>query len=150
MFSRPVKISKLLSVNDTGENSTHQAGILVPKDSTILGFFPDLGKSEKNPRTIIRIQDEGGSLWDFAFIYYNNKFFSERGTRNEYRLTGMTKFMRANNAHAGDTLVFSRNEDGDYFVRLEKPEQKVSAVNEPDGKKRIRLTVSSSWKVISI
>ena len=33
-------IEKTLSKNDTGETGGHQAGILVPKEPDILGFFP--------------------------------------------------------------------------------------------------------------
>ena len=33
-------ISKILSANDIGATGGHQAGILIPKDPRILGFFP--------------------------------------------------------------------------------------------------------------
>lgn len=99
-------IEKILSANDTGETGGHQAGILVPKDPRILSFFPKLGKSSKNPRAVIDMIDEAGKEWIFHFIYYNNRFFG--GTRNEYRLTGMTAFFREFNLRAGDKISMSR------------------------------------------
>ena len=87
-----VKVTKLLSANDTGETGGHQAGICVPKRQEILSFFPTLDSRTKNPRmTIVFHCMNSGEKWTFNYIYYNNKFFG--GTRNEYRLTGMTKSM---------------------------------------------------------
>jgi hypothetical protein len=99
-------IEKELSGNDTGETGGHQAGILIPRDKNILRFFPSLPREEKNPRTVIDLVDDTGKMWSFNYIYYNNKFFD--GTRNEYRLTGMTAFIRAFNLKAGDVLIFEK------------------------------------------
>ena len=99
-------IEKVLSANDTGETGGHQAGILVPKDPRILDFFPRLDQTIKNPRAVLDIRDDTGHEWTFSFIYYNNRLFG--GTRNEYRLTGMTAFFREFNLKTGDTLVFRR------------------------------------------
>ena len=85
-------ISKVLSANDTGETGGHQAGLLIPKQERILSFFPSLDASTLNPRAHLQFEDDVGALWEFAFIYYNNGLFG--GTRNEYRLTRMTRFMR--------------------------------------------------------
>ncbi len=84
------KIVKVLSANDTGETGGHQAGILVPKDPALLSFFPKLDPTLYNPRVHLRFLDDAGTFWEFAFIYYNNALFD--GTRNEYRLTRMTKY----------------------------------------------------------
>ena len=46
----PLAITKELSANDTGHTGGHQAGILIPKNSRILSFFPKLGTESKNPR----------------------------------------------------------------------------------------------------
>ena len=99
-------IEKLLSANDTGETGGHQAGILVPKAPDILSFFPLLNGGVKNPRIVLDMRDDTGHEWSFSFIYYNNRFFG--GTRNEYRITGMTAFFREFNLKAGDILVFRR------------------------------------------
>jgi hypothetical protein len=99
-------IKKVLSPNDTGETGGHQAGILIPKDKQILSFFPRLNSTLKNPRTSLDFLDETGKEWTFSFIYYNNKYFG--GTRNEYRITGMTAFFREFNLKAGDSIILKR------------------------------------------
>ena len=134
-------ISKTLSKNDTGDTGAHQVGILVPKQSDILSFFPRLATNVKNPRTLIRFKDDDGSHWDFAFIYYNNKFFD--GTRNEYRLTRMTAFIRAHNLRPGDELVLTRDAYDQFhisFKRARSPQK--------DGRSVLRL--GSEWRVIPI
>ena len=68
MNNRPSAITKVLSMNDTGETGGHQAGILVPKGSEVLSFFPDLGNDEKNPRVSLYFFDEAGQRWKFNFI----------------------------------------------------------------------------------
>lgn len=147
-MNRPKKISKLLSANDTGANGTHQAGILVPKDIEILNFFPYLDEKAKNPRTRLAFTDEFDQTWFFSFIYYNNKFFG--GTRNEYRLTGMTKYMRAIDAHVGDSLLFSRDGGEHYSVALKRAAGTPIVTISEDGRSHVKLAASSTWKVIAI
>ncbi len=101
------QIAKILSANDTGETGGHQAGILIPKDEAVLSFFPALDASFLNPRCHLNFLDRAGTFWEFAFIYYNNELFG--GTRNEYRLTRMTKYIRQAALVQGDELVLSRN-----------------------------------------
>ena len=132
-------IKKKLSANDTSETGGHQAGILIPKDPRILDFFPQLEKEKYNPRVHILFEDPSGNKWEFAFIYYNNKFFD--GTRNEYRLTRMTKFMRASDLKSGDELVF-KAEKGSYFVSYKRKNNSSSSSS--------FLKLGSSWKVIQI
>lgn len=136
------QIEKTLSPNDVGETGTHQAGILVPKQPEILGLFPALGSSTKNPRSPVVMVDPSGRTWRFEFIYYNNAFFG--GTRNEYRLTGMTDFLRSHKLTAGDRLVFQKVSD---FIKIDI--YRARAVAEPSGK-RSRLTLRGSWRVISV
>jgi hypothetical protein len=147
-MERPDKISKTLSTNDTGANGAHQAGILVPKDPVILSFFPPLDGETKNPRACIDLADEEGKSWRFTFIYYNNKLFG--GTRNEYRLTGMTRFLREAGARPGDTLLFARDADDKYSVALERTSEAVAEEACQVEGTRVRLVVSSSWKVVRI
>lgn len=136
---RPQAISKLLSANDTGETGAHQAGILVPKEPTILRFFPQLNSGEHNPRSHLIFYDQEGERWEFAFIYYNNVFFG--GTRNEYRLTRMTPFFRLNGLHAGDELILERTEQGKRLVRYQRARQ---ARRDENGV----LRLGGYWKVI--
>lgn len=140
MTTRTNAIEKILSRNDTGETGGHQAGILIPKKQELLSFFPSLDSTEKNPRFLITFNDHLDEQWSFSFIYYNNKFFG--GTRNEYRLTGMTRYMNAYNLKSGDTLTLSRNVDGFYSVNYKK-----SSVQKKSGE---RLKLSNSWKVVKI
>lgn len=134
-----MSISKVLSANDTGETGGHQAGMLIPKTGEILHFFPRLGKETKNPRAKIRFIDSSNEEWDFMFIYYNNKFFN--GTRNEFRLTGMTAFIRQYNLKAGDKIILSREIDGRRLIKHERAKTDES-INV--------LKLGSSWKVVKL
>lgn len=136
---RPKRISKVLSSNDTGETGGHQAGILIPKGSDVLEFFPELNREEKNPRTYLYFIDDVDKRWKFNFIYYNNKFFG--GTRNEYRLTGMTAYIRQNNLKTGDTIILSRNDSDLLTIHCER--QNSSVANAP------KLVITGTWKVVN-
>ena len=149
MESRPKAITKVLSMNDSGETGGHQAGILVPKGGDILKFFPDLGNEEKNPRVSLYFTDSSGKEWKFNFIYYNNKFFDKKGTRNEYRLTGMTAFFRENGLKAGDTIALIHKDDGTEAIEYRRsiqPDLKI--VSTVDGKEKKRLVLGSNWRVV--
>ena len=135
---KPKSISKILSSNDTGETGGHQAGILIPKGGDILQFFPELDEEEKNPRTSLYFIDEANQRWKFNFIYYNNKFFG--GTRNEYRLTGMTEYIRQNNLKAGDSIVLSRDNAGILSIRGIHQHTGVASVP--------KLVITGTWKVV--
>ena len=132
-------ISKVLSPNDAGETGGHQAGFLVPKDPDILDFFPKLGKDEKNPRVHILFEDESGEEWEFAFIYYNNKFFG--GTRDEYRLTRMTNYFKSNNLRSGDEVFLGHDDENHHYIWYEREED---TTEYEDGV----LKLGSSWKLI--
>jgi hypothetical protein len=132
-------ISKILSENDVGETGAHQAGILVPKSQEILSFFPSLNPKEKNPRAFLSFNDESGSKWEFVFIYYNNKFSG--GTRNEYRLTRMTRFFSSQNIKPGDELILLRDEEGIRRIKYRRS-------SAPFHDKNI-LKLGTGWKVIS-
>lgn len=134
-------IAKKLSANDTGETGGHQAGLLIPRQGPMLKFFPKLDAALYNPRKVIDVVDENGTDWTFNYIYYNNAFFS--GTRNEYRLTGMTKFLREHLLKTGDTLVFEHDGGRKYRVRIRR---KNAVEIRPDGRKVLHLT--GDWIVI--
>ena len=149
MSNKPNAISKVLSPNDTGETGGHQAGICVPKGGEVLEFFPDLGNTEKNPRATLFFTDESGKEWKFCFIYYNNKFFDAKGTRNEYRLTGMTAYFREHGLKAGDTITLSHQQDGIDIIRYKRNIAPVVTESvEADGTKHRKLTIGSNWMVI--
>lgn len=137
-------VEKVLSANDTGETGAHQAGLLIPKDVLTLEFFPTLDPSVKNPRCVIDVRDSAGEEWTFNFIYYNNKLFG--GTRNEYRLTCMTEFIRRYALKEGDSVIFRRVTDRLYEIDYRRKNEPVKLL--ADGQKVLRL--SGNWMVIDI
>ena len=98
-------------------------------------FFPNLNETLKNPRALLDLIDDAGREWTFAFIFYNNRFFG--GTRNEYRLTGMTAFLREFNLKAGDKVILRR--ESPSLVRITfKRAREAGKV----------LKLSATWKII--
>lgn len=138
-------ISKILSANDTGETGGHQAGLLIPRKQDILSFFPVLDISRLNPRSHLRFEDQAGRFWEFAFIYYNNRFFG--GTRNEYRLTRMTKYIREAGLVTGDEVMMNRHANGDYSISYRRTDERPTFRTEGG---RIVLNLGSGWKTIDI
>lgn len=138
---KPSTITKELSANDTGETGGHQAGILVPKRPELLGFFPRLDPDTYNPRVHLNFSDDAGVCWEFAFIYYNNARFG--GTRDEYRLTRMTSYIRTAGLLSGDSIELRRDEDENYTISFRRSGP--ASLNE-----RGALVLGSGWRVISI
>lgn len=133
-------ITKILSANDTGETGGHQAGILVPKSHEILSFFPPVDANTLNPRHHLVFHEDSGERWEFAFIYYNNRFFG--GTRNEFRLTRMTTYIRRHSLKPGDVVTLSRLASGRRIVSFGRAK---SVARSTDGV----LKLGSNWKVIN-
>lgn len=149
-MDKPNAISKILSSNDAGATGGHQSGILIPKGGGVLDFFPDLGCKEKNPRVILHFEDQSGKDWRLSFIYYNNKFFDENGTRNEYRLTGMTSFFKQNGLKPGDTVTLIHRIDDTYAIEYTRETGlPVRTMVAADGVEKKRLTLGGDWKVIN-
>lgn len=117
---KPVSFAKLLSANDVGDTGSHQAGILVPKtDTQLLSFFPALDPRQLNPDAWIQAVDEHEQEWSLRYIYYNKRLHA-KGTRNEYRLTHLTAYLRSVGARPGDLLVFSiGGAPGQYRISLQ-------------------------------
>ena len=136
-------IEKILSSNDLGLTGAHQAGILIPKNETILSYFPTLDKTAENPRASLRFLDESGSYWKFSFIYYNNIF--RGGTRNEYRLTGMTKFLNSAGLIPGDAILFSK-EDDEYMISYRRQSRIETKTNNGITK----ITLNDTWRIIEL
>lgn len=139
-------ISKILSDNDIGDTGGHQAGMLIPKREYLLGFFPPLDITAKNPRTSMYFMDISNKVWKFQFIYYNNKFFG--GTRNEYRLTGMTGFYREANLKSGDEVVLTRKEN-QLFITYNRKKDIVKETETEYGTKKTIIVLGGGWKVIN-
>lgn len=108
MDNSPRMISKILSSNDLGLTGSHQAGITVPKSGSLLDFFPSLDPNVVNPRLELDgFDDVLESRVKLSYIYYNGKLHGT-STRNEYRITGLTRFFKVHNAAVGDELRIRR------------------------------------------
>lgn len=140
MQSQP-SISKILSPNDTGHTGSHQAGILISKK--LLGFFPKLLLDAENPRIKMRFTDDSGEVWAFTFIHYNNKF--RGGTRNEYRLTGLTQYIKQFRLQPGDKIRLLREHGGEYFISHHKSETATYSVKD-DGV----IVLTGGWTTINL
>ncbi|MDC1335310.1 restriction endonuclease [Planktomarina temperata] len=107
---------KILSANDTGQTKSHQAGMLIPKgDKEFLAFLGELDPEVKNPRKTIFCRDENGDDLELQYIHYNNKLHDKNGTRNEFRLTCLTAYLRRSGALVGDEIELSKNETESFF-----------------------------------
>lgn len=112
------EIHKVLTPNDVGLTGSHQSGITIPKNEHILSFFPDLRKETLNPRVRLLFLDDASSRWFLNYIYYNNKLFG--GTRNEYRLTGLIRFIRQNKLKCGDEICLFLDEAGYRYISYKR------------------------------
>jgi len=127
--SAEYSIRKVLSANDLGLTGSHQAGILIPKQSRILSFFPHLSDLDENPsREVSVLHAETGTRWILRFVYYNSKP-REVGTRNEYRLTRMMALLGAMDARVGDALVFKRSSIGEVNVSIDRHTESSSEIS---------------------
>ena len=119
-MTRP-SFAKLLSANDIGATGSHQAGICVPKtDPELLKFFPPLDQRQLNPDCWLLCEDDAGEEWHLRYIYYNNRLHKQ-GTRNEYRITHLTRFFNRNAAREGDSLLFVEvGERGHYRISINR------------------------------
>ncbi len=148
MNNKPEAVKKTLTANDTGITGSHQAGILIPKKGGVLEFFPDLNENEKNPRASITFIDDSGNEWRLNFIHYNNKLMDHNGTRNEYRLTGMTAYIKENRLKVGDSIILRRNDDGNHYISYSRISDTKSAHTLDTGE--IRIDLQHTWTVINI
>jgi hypothetical protein len=136
-------VEKILSGTDTGESNTHQAGWLVPKNQKILSFFPPLNATLYNPRSVVDVVDEFGHEWTFHFIYYNNRLHG-KGTRNEYRLTRVTEFVRQHGLKKGDIVILEDVGHRHFNIRVRRKGAELQTL--PDGRKVLKL--SGNWLVV--
>ena len=150
-----LRFVKVLSANDVGATGAHMAGIAIPKgDQGLINFLPELDSSIKNPSVLIEADTDSGEVISLRYVYYNNKIHDHAGTRNEYRFTHLTGFLRQANACEGDTFEISRPDPaGRYRIRvipkakaLENPTENKPPVNDK-GTVRIRLT--SAWSQLN-
>lgn len=141
------RFAKSLSANDVGTTGSHMAGVLVPKsDRELLNFFPPLDASTINPSAWIDCRMPDGSPLRLRFVYYNNRLHIPGGTRNEYRITYLTKFLRDVGAKEGDLFEIAK-EDGSsiYAIRVTSMSGTEPA-DDHDGPIRIKLR--TGWREV--
>lgn len=103
--------------------------------------MPTRHRNEES-RCPIDFRDPAGEEWTFNYIYYNNAHYG--GTRDEYRLTCMTTFLRRHALKSGDSVIFKRNSERSYEVNYRRRDEPVK--KQTDGTKVLRLT--GNWVVI--
>ena len=120
---------KRLSDNDVGMTNSHQAGFLIPKLFIKEGLFEKMSDHELNPRLRLKFRDlsDGSDIY-LTYIYYNNKFFE--GTRHEYRLTGLTRWIKNHGLKSGDSIQISRLDKYDYTIGIIKVDRRPSSLSE--------------------
>ena len=139
---------KILAKNDTGETGAHQAGIVVPKkNQELLDFFPSLDRKQFNPDAWIVCTDPDGVQWEMRYIYYNGKTFSPaKSTRNEYRITHMTKFFSRWGAKSGDSVVFTSTDTANIFkIRIKQSTEFTEEKHTSDEQKPVVL---KGWRPV--
>jgi hypothetical protein len=120
---------KRLTENDTSATASHQAGFLIPKLFINDGLFDKLSDTEKNPRRKLKFIDlKDNSVIYLNFIYYNNKKFG--GTRHEYRLTGLSRWIKNHGLRADDSIQFNRIAKYEYTIEVIKSPRRSTGLSE--------------------
>lgn len=139
------KFVKTLSANDVGKTGGHMGGILVPKgDGELLAFLPPLDVSTLNPSAWIDCETPDRTILRLRFVYYNNRLHVEGGTRNEYRITYLTKFLRDEGAREGDLFEIAR-EDGAAVYRI-RVVRKAEDIQPPEDDGPLRVKLTTGWR----
>jgi hypothetical protein len=132
------ELIKTLSSNDVGSTGGHQSGVVIPIKIATQGFFPELDSTIVNPRAQLdAVVDSTGKNIRLNYIYYNGKMH-ETSTRNEYRLTGISSFLKDSGAQEGDSLIITKVGELRYRLR-------VIPANEHVSHEEIVVTLSKDW-----
>ena len=117
---------KVLTANDTGKSGSHQAGIHIHKSQhALIAMLPKLDPSTKNPSAWVVCRCADAQEWLVRYIHYNNKLHDAVGTRDEYRLTHLARFLSKQGAGPGDLFQISKVEGVEWFeIRLIKGESR--------------------------
>ena len=102
---------RFITVNDTGENGSHQSGFYIPKCAARL-LFDIPGVKGKNKEKFVKILWQNSFTTESRFIYYG------QGSRNEYRITRFGRnFEFLNENNVGNLLVICKISD-DYYTGI--------------------------------
>ena len=117
-----VKFCKVLTKNDCGVTGAHQSGLHISKrEHSLLAVLPMLDSLSKNPDTELQCFDEKLGSFAFRFVHYNNRHHSQKGTRDEFRITRISRYLRLADAVPGDIFHISRrNSDSNYDIGITK------------------------------
>lgn len=139
------KFLKTLSANDVGSTGAHMGGILIPKgDGELLAFLPYLDPKEYNPDEWILCVTPDGREFRLRYIYYNNRFHKPNGTRNEYRITHLTKYLKSEGAKEGDIFEISKEQGATHYLINVVPAKKDA--EEPVNDGPVRIKISAGWR----
>ena len=98
---------KFLSANDSGENGSHQAGILISNKAMNLFVSKEEKESSEIVKKTIRIKWQDNSETDCKYTYYHSK--------GEGRITSFGKgFKYRSPEMTGSLFIITRNEDETY------------------------------------
>jgi len=101
-----MRFGKILAPNDLGLTGSHQAGLFVPKRCELVTLIQDEAWLDENPRVQLEpFCRELDHHVTCSLIYYNNRL--RGGTRDEFRLTGITWLRNSLIAKPGDILEFT-------------------------------------------
>ena len=134
------KVQKLITANDIGLTGSHQAGILIPK--TLTWFFPLLDEHTLNPDRWLTVTTGYGDSHLSRYIHYNNKIVTEKGTRDEFRITRIVPALRSAGASAGSVVEFARQSMDEYTLDVVQTDNRNSE-DDP-----IVIDLSKPWKVV--
>lgn len=139
------KFLKTLSANDVGSTGAHMGGILIPKgDDELLAFLPHLDPNEYNPDEWILCVTPDGREFRLRYVYYNNRFHKPNGTRNEYRITHLTKYLKSEGAKEGDIFEISKEDGATRYLMNVVPATKDE--EEPADNGPVRIKISAGWR----
>jgi hypothetical protein len=130
-------LRKTLTANDVGATGSHQAGFHVPK--SMIAFFPPLDEALSNPDMWLEII-EGPFASRWRYVYYNSAL-NGSGTRDEFRLTHTSAFLRSAGAVRGDQLELSRLGPATYAARIVRSARDEGA---------LVLNSSGPWRLVRI
>ncbi len=99
---------RFITVNDTGENGSHQSGFYIPKCAASL-LFDTPGVRGDNKDRYVKILWQNSFSTDSRFIYYG------KGSRNEYRITKFGRgFEFLSEDNVGNLLIICKMSSDDY------------------------------------
>jgi hypothetical protein len=133
---------KKLSANDVGATNSHQAGFLIPIRIAKTNYFPKLDFTKLNPRESLLFTVIGSDeILKLNYIYYNSRFHGA-GTRLEFRLTGLTGFVRAHKLKVGDEIEFFLLENNVRQIKIARQEE-----IDGDTSRNLAYISRNGWKI---